>query len=695
METRKRAWLDALLLLVLVFVAHGSSLSNQWIWDDDDYVTENPLLTAPDGLSAIWLEPDRSPQYYPMVHTSYWIEHQLWDLQPFGYHLVNVLLHGLSAVLLWRLLRRWKLSGAYFAAALFAVHPVMVESVAWVTERKNVLSCLFALGAAHAFWSYAERSRTQDLVWTFVLFLGALFSKTVTASLPAVLALVFWWQGRPFQRKQVLALGAMLVMGACMGLFTAAQEVDKVRAFGEPWDLSLVDRSLIAGRALWFYLYKLLLPLDLVFIYPRWQIDSGQALAYLFPLAALALLAVAWAFRHRVGRGPLVAFLVFGGVLFPALGFLNVYPHLFSFVADHFQYHAATAIFALLGGGLAWALRSQFQGQAWLEGPVGQAWPKAAAAVCAALLLILSFLSFQQTRIYKDAEVLWTDTLKRNPQAWIAHDNLGGQRLQENDLQKAEAHFQASLELYPKNFRACFNLASVAMRRGQIQRAEDYYGRALSIQSDYFTARAPLAEIYKNTGRLAEAEQAAETAFQDAEAQERPESELAGLRLLWADCLLANGKLDRADGLIQQALAGQPGGLQATALLGRLRLAQGQTEEGVRLLQQVLQTNGQHRPSLEALAWVRASHEQRNFRNGKEALALAQRFAGNRRDPVSLDLLAAAQATNHRFSQATALADQAVKAAESAFYRHRLPAIQQRQALYLAGRPYRHPLGLP
>jgi protein O-mannosyl-transferase len=133
----------ALLLVVAVLIAYLPALQGGYIWDDNRYVTENPILPQPDGLAAIWTDPGATIQYYPMVFTTFWLEYRLWGLNPLGYHATNILLHALSALLLWAILRRLAVPGAWLAAALFALHPVHVESVAWVTERKNVLSGLF------------------------------------------------------------------------------------------------------------------------------------------------------------------------------------------------------------------------------------------------------------------------------------------------------------------------------------------------------------------------------------------------------------------------------------------------------------------------------------------------------------------------------------------------------------------------
>jgi len=433
---RRTGWLDGLLLLLLAFLAFAPALGNGWIWDDDDYIHQNPLLRSEAGLEQIWLEPSQSPQWYPMVFTTFWVEYQLWGDSPLGYHLVNILLHGLGAVLAWRLLRRLRVPGAWLAAALWAVHPVMVESVAWATERKNVLSGVFYLGAALAFLAWVERVREGRRGWgvlagSVLLFAGALLAKTVTASLPAALLLVLWWRReRWWDRRILLPLLVMVAAGVAMGMFTAWQEVVKVRAVGAPWEHGFAERLLVAGRAPWFYLQKLVLPWPLVFIYERWQVDPAVWWQWLFPLATVDLVLALLLLQRRLGRGPLVAVLIFGGTLFPSLGFFDVYPHQFSWVADHFQYHASLALLALLAALLVRLplLRDARGGEdapPWLDGPFGLGLPRRPLVPAGILVGVLALVSAGQAATYKDWKTIWETTLERNPQAWIAANNLG------------------------------------------------------------------------------------------------------------------------------------------------------------------------------------------------------------------------------------------------------------------------------
>ncbi|MBI2823473.1 MAG: tetratricopeptide repeat protein [Planctomycetia bacterium] len=449
---RLRPWLAGGLLVALALAAYLPALSAGYAWDDDLHITGNATLRSSDGLRQIWFVPRSLPQYYPLVHTTFWIEYHLWELKPAGYHLTNILLHATSAILLWRLLVRLRVAGAWLAAALFAVHPVCVESVAWITERKNVLSLVLALlsmscylrfapaevdeGAARARLSPERRWEYYGLA--FALFALALLSKTVVASLPAVLLVVYWWKRGRIGWRDVVPLVPFFAVGAGLGLFTVWLEQHHVGAQGAEWDLSPVDRLLVAGRALWFYAGKLAWPWPLVFFYPRFSIDAHAWWQYAYPAGVLAVMVGLWLARKRIGRGPLAAVLIFAGVLMPALGFFNVYPFRYSFVADHFQYHASVALMVLaaaIAGTVAARLR-----------PDGR---RIAHLVAGTLIVVLAALTYRQTHIYRDLETLYNDTVAKNPDSWAAHHNYAWHVAGQGNYPLAVEHYEAALALNP------------------------------------------------------------------------------------------------------------------------------------------------------------------------------------------------------------------------------------------------------
>jgi hypothetical protein len=350
-----RSWWWGAALAVLVVAVYRPSFDCGWIWDDAEYAL-HANARDPGGLVRTWTQPTSLPQWYPLLYSSYWLEHRFWGDAPAGYHIVNVLLHALAAVLLWRVLLRLRLPApaSLLAAALFALRPVQVGSVAWVAERKNTLSMLLYLSAGLAYLRFDPLD--DKIPWAFfrsrwwwvalVLFAAAMLSKTVVLSWPAAwLLLVYWRRGR-IGLRDVSATLPFFAMGIGLGLLTAVTETTRLGATGAEFDYSLIERCLIAGRAAWFYAVKLLWPAELMTIYPRWQISGGDAWAYLYPVALLAALAGFALLRKRIGRGPMVAALLFVGTLLPALGFFNVASFRCSFVADHFLYHASPALLA-------------------------------------------------------------------------------------------------------------------------------------------------------------------------------------------------------------------------------------------------------------------------------------------------------------------------------------------------------------
>ncbi len=477
-------WVPPVALLLLTILAYAACYGNGFVWDDDNYVTNNVALRSVGGLADIWLKPTATPQYYPLVHTMYWLEYQLWGTQAFGYHLVNVLLHAGAAVMLFFLLRRWQLAGAWLAAAVFAVHPIEVESVAWITERKNVLSgLLFLLALWSCLRAFGMDFDRQKPKWgwylgAFGLFVGALLSKTVTCSLPAVLLVLAWWRRDDFLKRlpKLLAwLAPFFVVGAILALVTVRLEREHVGAIGEEWNYSLVERVLIAGRCLWFYLGKLVWPQPLIFFYERWTIDTGVWWQYLFPVGFAGLLAALFALRRRIGRGPLAAMLIFAGVLLPALGFFNVYPHRYSFVADHFQYHGGIAAIVLLAAGGAWLFR-HFE--------LHERFRLVSVGLPTAILILFTAMTLNQCLNYRSRKTLWQETIVDNPASWAAHNNLGIVYLEEAEYELAAGRFAQAAKLKPDHAQAHMNCGIALSRIGEYAAAHRAFAEALRVKPD-------------------------------------------------------------------------------------------------------------------------------------------------------------------------------------------------------------------
>src|SRR5882762_585286 len=405
----------ALLLAVTTILAYQPAWHGGFIWDDDAYITNNELLTAPDGLRRIWFSLDSPSQYFPLVYTMFRFEHSWRGLSPTGYHFVNILLHIANALILWSLLARLRLPGAWLAGAIFALHPLQVESVAWITERKNVLMGLFFLLTIRAWVEFVEKQtkhRWFFYVLALLLYALALFSKTTACTLPAALLLILWLQGQRINQRRLLQLVPFVVLALGMGLLTVWWERYHQGTHGPMFAISPLERLLIASRAIWFYLGKLFWPSNLTFIYPRWHIAPSNLLNYVPFLGIGGLGAAIYLTPRHLGRGVETAMLFFGATLGPVLGFIMLYTFRYTFVADHYQYLASIGPIALVSAGLVKLTNSVGYG------------PRFLSALGILVFSVLGLLTWRQSASYRDSETLWRTTIDRNAGCWMAENNL-------------------------------------------------------------------------------------------------------------------------------------------------------------------------------------------------------------------------------------------------------------------------------
>lgn len=480
---RTRALGAALVIFAATLLAYLPAMSGGLIMDDAEHVTR-PALRSVDGLARIWFEFGATAHYYPVLNTAFWLEHRLWGDAVTGYRLLDILLHATAACLVVAIVRRLALPGAWLAGLLYALHPVCVDTVAWISEQKNTLSAVFCLASALVYLRFDRDRRPARYALASALFVLALLTKTVTATLPPTLLVIFWWQrGRLGWRRDIAPLAPWIALGAGMGLLSAWFEQAYSGAHGAAFELSLLERCLVASRAICFYAAKVFWPADLMFINPRWAIDAGAPLQYLAPLAVLAC-GVALALLARRRRGPLAAFLVFAGTLFPTLGFLNINWFLFSYVADHFQYLACLALIVPAAAGLTS-----------VAGRLTVSRPWAAPAAGAILLALLGTLTWQHSGTYRDARALYGETVARNPGSWLAHNNLA--TLLAGDpatLPDALAHYETALRLKPDHARAYNNFGTaLAKIPGRLPDAIAAYRTALRLQHDLPEAHLNLA----------------------------------------------------------------------------------------------------------------------------------------------------------------------------------------------------------
>ena len=549
--------LFAALLVIAAFLAYQPAWNGGPLWDDNAHLTR-PCLQHADGLSLIWTKLGYTQQYYPLTHTVFWLAHGLWGDHSAGYHLLNICLHVFSALLLLKILRSVKIPGARLAAALFCLHPVQVESVAWMSELKNTLSGVFFFGSALAHLHF-DRKRKANWYWlAFALFLAGLLSKTAISTMPVVLLAVFWWKRGAIRWKQdVVPLLIFIVAGITLGLFTGW--VERRFIIGPTiasYDLSLVERCLVAGRAFWFYLVKLAWPAHLTFMYPRWTIQAGAVWQYLFPIATAVLGAILWLLRGR-SRAPFAAAVCFTALLFPALGFVNIYPFRFSFVADHFQYLSCAAPLVLLAAGAASLWGKTADRRLWFG----------FATVLPAALTVLTFI---QSGTYRDIETLYQKTIAANPDCWLAYSNLGSLRAQQGDNRAAADYFRKALRCNP----GCLDAMTGLGDAGFIPEAFTHLRAHIENHPDDVLALDDLGVLLLQTGKTGEALDVLRKAC-------ALDSLCDQAQANYGNALLQAGRPEEARAHLTAALAINPLLKEACNSLGVLYLESGQANEAI------------------------------------------------------------------------------------------------------------------
>lgn len=506
----------ASLIMVLTFAVYFPALTGGFIFDDNLLLTDNALIKAHDGLHRIWLTTEPY-EYYPISYSSLWIEWRLWDRNPTGYHIASAVLHIASALLIWSVLQRLAIPGAFLAALLFVVHPVNVESVAWIAQRRNNLAIVFAL--LSILWYLrdeegrgktreAERRRggeeeTRGLTgfgfwyWLSLLaFVLAMLSKGSVAMLPVVLLFIIWWQQSRWTAQSIARTVPFFLIAAvltCINVWFQTHGADVVireAGFGQ--------RLAGAGAVVWFYLSKAFVPIDLVLVYPQWRISTGNLLWWLPLLAAVAVTFQLWRKRSspQANWGPALWFAwgFFCVALTPVLGFADVGFMEYTLVADHYQQIALIGVVALVAAGWsAWNAR----------GPRAIRW--AAVVFATAVVGLLSLLTWRQNWLYTDSVLLYEATLKQNPDSWLAHNLLGNELLATGRLPESIEHFQRSLRLQPNSAVAHNDLGVGLFHAGRIPEAIDQYREALNLKPDYAEACNNLGFALITTGRLPEA----------------------------------------------------------------------------------------------------------------------------------------------------------------------------------------------
>jgi tetratricopeptide (TPR) repeat protein len=680
-SSRARIWLFAMGLAFATIVVYRPAWNGGFVWDDDFYVTKNSLLTAPDGLRRIWFSLESPSQYFPLTYTSFRIERSLWGLKPAGYHWVNILLHTANALLLWRLLTQLRVPGAWLAAGIFALHPVQVESVAWITEQKNVLMAFFFLLALLAWTRFIkpnqqpiERSnalgkqrakeviqadKLNPLSWRFywlalIFYLLALCSKATACTLPAALFLILWLQKKRIGWRCVLQIAPFVVLGLAMGLMTIWWERYHQFTLGPMFAFGPVERLIVATHAAWFYLGKLFWPAKLTFIYPQWTLDPSTPFSYIWLVAGIVLCAAIYFARRYVGRSVEVAVVFFVATLSPVLGFIMLYTFRYTFVADHYQYVACIGPIALVSAGLVKLTNSVSYGSRFLS------------ALAVLLFSALGLLTWRQSASYRDSATLWRTTIDKNPGCWMAETNLGSDLLGGGDVEGAIAHLERSLRLKFDLPESHNSLTYALFRKGDADAAIAEAHIALNLDPDNPDTRAALGMALMTKGLLDEA------IAQLSKAVEVFPS-YSDARYKTVDIL--------------------PNYSHAHYNLAVALAEKGETADAIAHYEKAIEAKPDFFEALSNLAWIFASSSDAHIRNGPKAVELAERAFRLTGDssPVVLRTLAAAYATNRTFDKALETSRRALRAAQEQRNLELVETIRREMSLYEVGLSDRAP----
>jgi tetratricopeptide (TPR) repeat protein len=675
-SVRGRAIIFGLVLVAVTILVYRPAWNGGFLWDDDAYITNNELLTAPDGLRRIWFSLDSPSQYFPLVYTTFRVEHAFWGLNPTGYHWVNLLLHVANALLVWAVLARLKVPGAWLAGAIFALHPVQVESVAWITERKNVLMGFFFLLALLAWISFVDKKTKRPWLFyglTLMLYLLALSAKTTACTLPVALFLILWLQKKPVTWERISQIIPFFVLGSAMGALAMWWEHYHQGTSRAVFTfLSPIERVLVASRAVWFYLSKLIWPSNLTFIYPRWDVAPTDLLNYVWLLAGLILCLAIYFVRRYVGRSVEVAFAFFVATLSPVLGFIMLYTFRYTFVADHYQYLACIGPIALASAGLVNLADTLKNSRTFILG--------AALGVVG----LLAVLTWRQAAMYGDIETLWRTTVARNPGCWMAHNNLGIVLFQKGQLDDAIVQYRTTLRMQPNFWDADYNLGTALLSKGEVDESIFYCDKAVTKKPNDPDAQVALANALLQKKQIDDAI----VHYQKAVAI-RPDYFLARYGL--GHALLEKGELDAAIKHCRAALLIRPNNSDCRTILAIALDEKGRPAEAIQNYEKALEISPQSVSALNNLAWMLATCSNASLRNGGRAVQLAlhaDQLSGST-DPLVLRTLAAAYAEAGQFGKAIENARAAIQVARMKGDNSLAAALEQEVALYELALPYR------
>jgi tetratricopeptide (TPR) repeat protein len=600
----RRFWLAAAVLAGVTLLAYLPAFHAGFVWDDDSFLTMNPLIRASDGLHRFWFT-TQAADYWPVTSSTLWLEWRLWGMNPAGYHATNVALHLVEVVLLWAILRRLAIPGAWLAALLFAVHPVNVESVTWIAQRKNLTAMLFYLAAIYCFlhtrWSAATPPRlpqdgieparwgqrappADDVVWywlSLLAFVLAMLSKGSVAPLPLVLLGIIAWRRR-LAIKDALLIAPFFILGAALAAvnvwFQTHGAASVIRT------VSVWERLLDAGAVIWFYLGKALWPARLIFVYPQWHIQPGE-LRWWLPLVAAIGLTGLLAYLARLrpwGRAAFFSWAYFCVMLIPVMGFADIAFMEYSLVANHYLHLALIGVVGLAGAGWnRWREQSRLL----------------ATGAAVVVVGVLGGLTWRQNQTYRNLETLYRTTLEQNPDSWVAQGNLGSLLAGTGRLEEAMPHFVEALRIKPDYPQARVSLGSALANTGHLPEALVQFQEAVRIRPNFAEARYNLGLALNALGRREEALPQFEAAVRF-----KPDNPLAQYQ--FGLSLAAAARLEDAIPHLAEAVRLEPGFAEAQNDLGVALARSGRVSEAIDHFAAALRVNpnyAQARANLEAV----------------------------------------------------------------------------------------------
>lgn len=617
LHANKQLFFGCAVFFLLVFAIYFPALHGEFLWDDLPVFIEHPIITSANGLETIWIKTVWLTTDFPLTLTTFWLEHRLWGKNPTGYHVTNFALHAIGAILLWRILLQLTIRGAFLAALIFAVHPVCVASVAWISERKNTLSLVFFLLSLLFFNRSQETGvRSQKVeansallfYWLSVLaFLLALLSKTSIVGLPIVLLGTAWWQHGKITGRDFLRSIPFFLLSLGFGLLTIyAQTTNAIR--GEIVQTeTFLARLAESAWAIWFYLWKILAPLNLSAIYPHWTLPKVSLLAFLPLVALTGLFFLFWQKRKTWGRHCLLALGFFVVMVFPVLGFIDMYFLIFARVADQWQYVPLIGIIVLVVAGVSCLLERKFSLSRNVKIGLG-----------VAAVSVLCILTWNHAKVYASEENLWSDTIQKNPKAWMAYNNLGRIFFQQKKIDEAIRLFTVSLRLKPNhaetrnNFGLAlteqrkfeqavaefseairlkgaqpkfhFNLGIALALQGMFESAIAAYKQALKLQPNYADVHNNLSSVLNKLGRHSESLEHSLRAL-----QVKPNFPEAHYNA--GNSFVSLGKLDEGTKHFSAALKLRPNFFQVRYDWGIALAMQGKFDEAAQHFREVLRQN--------------------------------------------------------------------------------------------------------